>query len=522
MEEQLCTGKQKVKTKEIKTYSLNRVEGDLDLTVQMEDGIVREAYSAGVMYRGFENLLVGRASLDGLVLTPRICGICSTSHLKAAAKALDMIFRATVPDNAKRIRNVTLMAEKIQNDPRHAFLLFMADFINSVYQKHPLYDEAVKRYAPLKGETTIQAIRETKKVPEIIAILGGQWPHSSFMVPGGVVCVPTENEIFQCIFLLKNFRKWYENRVLGCAIECWMEVKSKMDLDAWLDEKESHAESDLGFFIRFAQIAGLDKLGRGYNNFISFGSLDFPENTAIESQTDDGLFLPSGFSQNNQVQKLNQTKITEDISHSWFDDEIASRHPFDGVTRPYATGSESGKYSWAKAPRYDGMPAETGPLAEMVIASNPLITDLVKKDGPNVFARELARLARTAFLIPIMEKWLVELTTCKEKFYCDHPKVENGEGFGLIEAPRGSLGHWVKINKGRIEKYQIITPTAWNASPRDSDGARGPWEEALVGTEIKDLENPVEIDHIIRSFDPCLVCTVHAVELNHRDRKIFI
>jgi hydrogenase large subunit len=515
-------GTQKMTRKEIKTYSLNRVEGDLDLSVKMEAGVVREAYSAGIMYRGFENLLVGRAPLDGLVLTPRICGICSTSHLKAAAKALDMIFNVKVPDNAKRIRNVTLIAEKIQNDSRHAFLLFMADFTNLAYQKHPLYDEAIKRYASLRGETTIQTIRETKKVPEIIAILGGQWPHSSFMVPGGVVCVPNGNEITQCIFLLNNFRKWYENRVLGCNIERWMEVKTKADIDTWLDEKESHAQSDLGFFIRFAKMAGLDKLGRGNGNFISFGSLDFPEDTSIESQADEGLFLPSGFSQNSQVVNLNQAKITEDISHAWFDDEIASRHPFAGVTRPYATGSESGKYSWAKAPRYDGMPAETGPLAEMMIASNPLITDLVKKDGPNVFARELARLMRTAFLIPIMEKWLAELATCKEEFYCDHPQVESGEGFGLIEAPRGSLGHWVKINEGRIEKYQIITPTAWNASPRDSNGVRGPWEEAIVGTEIKDLENPVELDHIIRSFDPCLVCTVHAIQLNKRHRTIII
>lgn len=502
--------------KEIKTYSLNRVEGDLDLSVKMEEGVVREAYSAGIMYRGFENLLVGRAPLDGLVLTPRICGICSTSHLKAAAKALDMIFNVKVPDNAKRIRNVTLIAEKIQNDSRHAFLLFMADFTNLAYQKHPLYDEAVRRYAPLKGATTIQTIRETKKVPEIIAILGGQWPHSSFMVPGGVVCVPSENEISQCIFLLKNFRKWYENRVLGCNIERWMEVKTKADIDTWLDESESHAQNDLGFFIRFARKAGLDKLGRGNGTFISFGSLDLPDDTSIESHTDDALFLPSGFSQNFQIQKLNQAKITEDISHSWFVDEIASRHPFAGVTHPYATGKERGKYSWAKAPRYDGMPAETGPLAEMMIASNPLITDMVKKDGPNVYVRELARLMRTAILIPVMEKWLEELAACKEEFYCDHPTVECGEGYGLIEAPRGSLGHWVKINEGKIEKYQIITPTAWNASPRDSNGVRGPWEEAIVGTAIKDLENPVELDHVIRSFDPCLVCTVHAIQLKKR------
>lgn len=502
--------------KEIHIYPFNRVEGDLDLSVEIQDGVVREAYSAGVMYRGFENLLVGRAPLDGLVLTPRICGICSTSHLNAAAKALDMFFDVSVPDSAKRIRNVTLIAEKIQNDFRHAFLLFMADFTNSAYKELPLYAEAVKRYEPLKGETAVQTIRETKKILEIIAILGGQWPHSSFMVPGGVVCVPSANEITQCLFLLRNFRKWYETRVLGCSIERWQEVKTGTDIDTWLDEAESHANSDLGFFIQFARLANLDKLGKGHANFISFGALDLPENTAVKSFGDDELFFPAGFLQTAVVAKFNQEKITEDISHSWFDDEIANRHPFEGSTQPYATGSESGKYSWAKAPRYDGVPAETGPLAEMMIASIPLIADLVQKGGPNVYVRELARLIRTAFLIPVMEKWLEELALSGQEFYCDHGTREHGDGYGLVEAPRGSLGHWLKIDESKIHKYQIITPTAWNASPRDSNGIRGPWEEAIVGSEIKDIKNPVELDHIIRSFDPCLVCTVHAIQLKKR------
>ena len=160
-----------------------------------------------------------------------------------------------------------------------------------------------------------------------------------------------------------------------------------------------------------------------------------------------------------------------------------------------------------------GLPAETGPLAEMIAASHPLFVDLIKQDGPGVFARQLARLVRPAVLIPVVEQWLKETAGCKEEFYRDHGQKENGEGFGLVEAPRGCLGHWIKIKNAKIERYQIITPSAWNASPRDSSGVRGPWEEALVGTEVKDPANPVEIDHVIRSFDPCLVCTVHAIDM---------
>ncbi len=502
-----------MKHKKIHIFPVNRVEGDLEIRIEVENNRVSDAWSAGMMYRGFENLLIGRALLDGLVLTPRICGICSTSHLKAAARALDMFFRVKIPDNAVRIRNITLIAEKIQNDIRHAFMLFMADFTNPAYQKHSLFDEAARRYQPLTGETTAAVVRETKRILEIIAILGGQWPHSSFMVPGGVVCVPSANDLAQCLFLIRNFRKWFERRVLGCRIERWLEVKSRADLDVWLEEAESHANAELGFFLRFAKEAGLEKIGSGCGNFISFGSLDLPNDTGVKRGAEKRQFLPSGFFHKFELKPFDQKKITEDVSHSWFEAGQGGQHPFDGQTRPYASGKESGKYSWAKAPRYDAMPAETGPLAEMAVAAHPLFIDFIRQDGPNVFIRELARLIRPAHLIPLMEQWLEETVCCDEEFYQDHRKKENGQGYGLLEAPRGALGHWVKIKDAKIKKYQIITPTAWNASPRDANGFRGPCEQAIVGTEIKDLDNPIEVDHIIRSFDPCLVCTVHTINI---------
>jgi hydrogenase large subunit len=333
------------------------------------------------------------------------------------------------------------------------------------------------------------------------------------MVPGGVVSVPKANDLAQCLFVIRNFRKWFESRVLGCRIERWMEVKSKADLDSWLDEAESHLKSDLGFYLRFAEEAGLQQIGRGCENFISFGSLDLPHDTGVKVDAENRQFIQPGFYHKRERRAFDQEKITEDVSHSWFDDSAHPKHPFEGETRPYAIGKERGKYSWSKAPRYDGMPAETGPLAEMVAAGDPLLSDFMRQDGPSVFIRELARLIRPAYLIPLMEQWLEETIRCHEEFYQDHRKKENGEGCGLLEAPRGALGHWVKIKDAKIEKYQIITPTAWNASPRDANGLRGPLEEAIVGTEIKDLDNPIEVDHIIRSFDPCLVCTVHAIDI---------
>lgn len=491
----------------------NRVEGDLKVRLDIEEGRVTDARCSGIMYRGFENILKGRGPLDGLVITPRICGICSTSHLSAAAKALDSIFGAEVPDNGLRIRNITGMAEMIQNDTRHSFLLFMADFTHPHFRKHPLYEEAQRRYTPMKGSDAVQTVRESRRILEIIALLGGQWPHSSFMVPGGVVTVPSPNDISQCRFMVRHYRRWYERQVLGCAIERWREIQSRKDLDDWLEERPEHQKSAVGFFLRFSEAAKLEEQGRGDGRFISFGGFDMPRETGVKSFGNKDQFLGAGFLADGITASLDQEKIVEDLSHCWFENSgPITQHPFSGKTRPYATGSESDRYSWAKAPRYDGHPAECGPLAQLAVAGDPLMGDLAETIGSTLFTRVLARLARTAILLPALEGWLQELADGEGESFHNYDPVNEGEGFGLVEAPRGALGHWVKIRDKKIQTYQIITPTAWNASPRDQKEVRGPIEASLVNTTIENPDDPFEAGLVIRSFDPCLVCTVHAIE----------
>jgi uptake hydrogenase large subunit len=491
---------------------LNRVEGDLEIKVHLEDGRISEAWSVGVMFRGIETMLKDRGPLDGLVITPRICGICSTAHLTAAAKALDAISGAEVPSNAVVVRNLALMAEHLQSDMRHGFLMYTTDFANPAYRQLTLYDEAVKRYEPFKGKTVIDVIKQTKEILETVAIFGGQWPHSSYMVPGGIASNPNMNDIMQCKYLIDKFASWYEKRILGCSLGRWQEIQTVTDLDAWLDEKPSHRDSELGFYIQYAREIGLDDIGKGHGNFISFGQLDVPENSRVRSRTKNSqLLIPAGFAQNTRIETFDQDKITEHVEYSWYRDDDGSKHPFEAETDPYATGEESKKYSWTKAPRYNGMPAETGPLAEMIISQHPLFTDMVNTLGANAYVRELARLARPVELIPAMRQWIMELDP-REKYYAPSQKFTDGQGFGLTQASRGALGHWVSIADNKIERYQIITPTSWNGSPRDAHSVRGPWEEALIYTPVKDPENPVEIGHVIRSFDPCLVCAVHAVK----------
>src|SRR5512143_1168048 len=181
---------------------LNRVEGDLEVSAEVEDGVVADARVSATLYRGFERILVGRGALDGLVITPRVCGICSSSHLAAAAAALDRIAGVGPPPNAVRVRNTILAAEHSQSDIRQSFITFAADLANPAHAGSPLFAEAVRRFEPLRGETVVEVLRQTKRLLEVVALLAGQWPHSSSMVPGGVVWAPGLAELTQARLLV--------------------------------------------------------------------------------------------------------------------------------------------------------------------------------------------------------------------------------------------------------------------------------------------------------------------------------
>lgn len=471
---------------------LNRVEGDLEIRVEVEDGVVRDAWSAGTMYRGFETIMQGRGPLDGLVITPRVCGICSTAHLTVAAGALDAISGLEVAPNGRRVRDVALAVENVQSDVRQTFLFFTVDFAHRRYANLPLHGEAVSRYRAFEGSSVLETIRETKHLLEIVAILGGQWPHSSFMVPGGVVSLPNAADIARCRMILARFREHYERRVLGGSLSDFSAIGSAAELDAWIAE---HPSADLAVFVRHGRDMGLDRLGRGYESHLSYG----------------GGASTAGHAMSLEVRPFDPEKIREHVGASWFVDTPGGRHPFEGETRPYASGREGRKYSWAKAPRYDGRPAETGPLSEAIVAGDRLLVDLVRVHGQNALVRELARLLRPVRLLPAIDRWLAEIVAEPGPFCSGDPNIADGRGFGLTMAARGALGHWMVVERGKIARYQIVTPTAWNGSPRDDDGVRGPWEEALIGTPVADLDDPVELGLVVRSFDPCLVCTVHMI-----------
>ncbi|MEO5331461.1 MAG: nickel-dependent hydrogenase large subunit [Magnetococcus sp. YQC-5] len=491
---------------------LNRVEGDLELRVAVEDGRIVDAWSAGTMFRGFERFMIDRGPLDGLVITPRICGICSITHLTAAVRALDQIAGQAPPPNATRLRNVALLVETIQSDLRQSLLMYLVDFANPTFADHPWHAEAVTRYQVLQGRRCVEAVRETKHLLEVIALIGGQWPHTSFMVPGGVVYAPPVVDFQKSLHLLKRFRHWYEQTVLGSSIARWQEITSTEALDHWLTERSEHLQGDVGFLLTAGRAMGLNRLGIGHQRFLSYGAMDIPEGSIVTGIA--GQLVPAGFVQGlDGGQSFDPWQITEEVAYSWYADYPGGRHPMEGITNPVASGAEGRKYSWVKAPRYGGQVAETGPLAERVVAQDRLFLDLMRREqGASALTRQLARLTRTVHLIGALEQWLLELIReQKAPFYLPVEPLQNGSGMGLTQAARGALGHWVKIQDGRIAHYQIITPTAWNGSPRDGNGVRGAWEQAILDTPMSDPDDPVLAGMVVRSFDPCLVCSVHVV-----------
>ncbi len=484
---------------------LNRVEGDLALQVDIEDQRIVDARCIGSMYRGFEQILIGRAPMDALVLTPRVCGICGTAHLYSAVLALEQLAEIQAPRHAQLVRNLCALAEIVQSDLRQSFLFFAPDLCQNRYQNSPYFAAISEAFTELKGTVSRSCLQVSRNLPSLVAIFAGQWPHSSWMVPGGITLPATARRILDSESLLNSTRHWFENELIGGPIAAWLALNSASDLDNWFAPASGRHLSAIGRLYHFCRDVGLDNIGQGTGHMISYGLPDLDEDMR-------GPFVPGFYNADTgQTEALNHLEINEHVRHSWFLDYGGGRHPWQGETIPHhQTGSD--RYTWAKAPRYGEKVVQTGPLAELRISGEALIGDLLKQRGDSVWVRQFARLRRAAYGLQTMQQLLNALKTASNTPHIvphDQHNWPDGASFGMAEAARGALGHWLRVKDGRIEKYQIVTPTAWNASPRDSTGLPGHWEHSLIGLEIKDLNNPIEIGHIVRSHDPCMVCTVH-------------
>jgi len=480
---------------------LNRVEGDLDIKIKVEDGVITQAQSVGTLYRGFENILKGRDPLDALVMTPRVCGICSISHLSAAVKALESAYGITPPAQAVRFRNLSILCENLQSDLKQVFLMFMADFASDYYKDSSFYEEAKEFYEPFKGSLSRSLLNSTKDVLKIIAYIGGQWPHTSHMVPGGLNVLADDLEIFRIRFLIVKFKQWLEKEVIKTDLKRFSEIDSIDKFEKFIDE---NPKSHISIFYKIAKETNLFEIGKTGYGFMNFGSIDLPNGETL---------IKKSFYKNS-LEKLDITKIDEDVTYSWYDKSVDDL--FEAQTIPNMDKDDG--YSFTKAPRYKKEAAQTGALGEELALGDKLFIELYEKYGDCVFVRELARMVRPIRYINFMESEIEEIIKHKDDPVYEKPTyTKDCMGIGLTHAARGALGHWLKIEDNKIANYQIISPTTWNGSPKDGNGNLGAWEKALIGLKIKDIDNPMEMGHVIRSFDPCLVCTVHFIG---SDKKI--
>jgi Ni,Fe-hydrogenase I large subunit len=473
----------------------NRIEGDLRIEIEVEDNTVLSAKSSGIMFRGFERIMPGRSPMDALVITPRICGICSGSHGVAAAKALAQAQGSEMPDNGFYMKNLILGIEVVMSHLSHFYLLFAPDLANPRYKNLSAYETVNQRFTAMRGSSVKLALKARQSALEIMGLVGGKWPNSLAIHPTGTTSTMNLSSLTRTIGILKEFQDFLEKRFLGCPLGEWLDIDSVDKLLQW-QKNPAHGDSDLGLFLLMSLDAGLDRVGKGPDRYMSYGAYDLP---------DGSTWLPAGYFAG-RLYPFDQGLIKEHIGSSFFRDAVEARHPLEGVTAPLA--DKSGAYSWAKAPRYDGKTVEVGPLARMIIADDPLLTDMMLQIDSSVMTRMFARLREMCRLTKEMSGWLEKINP-SEPFYAIPSSRFSTNGIGLTEAARGSLGHWMKISSNLIDNYQVVTPSAWNMSPRDENGQPGPVEQALAGTHVADAHDPVEVNHIIRSFDPCMSCTVH-------------
>lgn len=445
---------------------LNRVEGEIELKLVWEDGKIKDAFIIAPNFRGFEFILEEKPILDALVITPRICGICGHAHLIAAVRAIEDIYKSAgisvyLPENAKLIRDITLSCEIIQNHIKWFYIFVMPDFIK--------LSGNLEGFEPIKGEKWRKAIDYSSRINKVIAIFAGQWPHTSYAVPGGVTCQPTTFEITEALAIVDSLIRYAEENIYGMRLQQYQNINS---LEDYLSKAKN---CDLKTFLNLCIKHNLHKEGRAYHRFLTVCEMEYTFSKGITKR---------------KKKEFSVSKVTEVDSCSFL-----TKKGFDFGKK---------RYSWAKAVRYEGLPYETSPLARRINTADKLFINLLKEFKDSYMVRTWARVDEIGKFLQAVKLWLKRIDP-SQPFYKKPENPENltGSGNGLCEAARGSLIHQITAEKGIIKKYNIITPSTWNLGPR-CEKYPSPAEKA-----IRSANSQLKAEMILRSFDVCSVCTTH-------------
>jgi hydrogenase large subunit len=474
----------------------NRVEGDLELTLEVEDDRVTTARVTTPLYRGFEQILIGRPIGDALVVAPRICGICSVSQSLAAAGAIASFSGAAPAPNGVLATALAHAAENLADHLSHFYLFFMPDFARAEYGARPWASDVAARFTAVKGSAATDFLPARSRLLEIMGLVAGKWPHSLAFRPGGTTRALDLGAKTRARAILADVRAFLE----GVLFDRRLEAVAAIDTIDELERLAAGGRGDFAAFLRLAADLDLDTLGRGPGTVMSFGA--YPGVAPAGPLFAAGVFETATAT----AAPLAPSRIVEDPAHTWLAGEAGP--PARAETVPDIDRPDG--YSWARAPRYDGRPVEVGAVARQLVDGHPLIRALVARHGTTtVTTRIVARLLEVARVLPAMETWIARVAPT-DPFCFTGSEPTDGSGVGLVEAARGGLGHWMTVRGGSIIRYQIVAPTTWNFSPRDGDGRPGPLEGALAGTALSGLgAKAAAVQHVVRSFDPCMVCTAH-------------
>ena len=559
---------------------ITRIEGHLRIEAIIdENNVITDAYSSSTMFRGIEEILKGRDPRDCGLLAMRICGVCTGTHYQRSIEAVENAFNVTIPKNARLVRNLIQGALYLHDHVVHFYHLHALDWVDitKALEADPKQTVAeAQKWAGLSGQRAwnasedvyiqvkdrvqkyikqgrlgifgnaywgsegfkltpeqnliglshyLDALELQRDLAKMMAIFGGKNPHPQSFVVGGVTCVQdikNPARIAEFKQLLKRGRKFIKEAYLP---------------DVYMAGTMYGEEA-------------LNGTGGGLGNYMSYGGFNLDDLPFYKSKK----LFPAGIVKNKDLSKVyevDEAKITEDVTHAWYKGNT-NLHPFDGVTEPNYTGfgkkenniaylDTQNKYSWIKSPLYNDERMEVGPLARMIVgfASND---ELIKKYVTNFLTnanlpatvlfstvgRTAARTIESELMADVMMDWVDELafnaangdlSTWTEFDF--NTVAKDAKGIGLEEAPRGALGHWVKIKDGKVVNYQTVVPSTWNAAPRDYKGRMGAYEAALIGTKVANVEQPLEILRTIHSFDPCIACAVHLIDTNGKELGVY-
>lgn len=451
--------------KRIQINPITRMSGFMELDVTVEEGQVTQARTKGTMFRGFEQMMVGRSPFDAIYLTQRICGICSTAHSVSSSMAVEDALGIVPAEQGRYLRDFIHGCEFLQNHIRHFYQYGLPDFVK-IPKVNTIFAAEHADYRLPAKENDLLAAHYFDSLPisrlghECLAVFGGKAPHNHGIFVGGFSTPATADKIVKAKSILKQIAAF---------------VQEKMIPDVYVLAK---------YYPDYFHI------GVGPKNLMSFG--------VFNDYTDLGtLYVNPGIYQKGQFRPFDRGKITEHLDYSWYKGKNSYR-PFE--TMPEPDMDQPHAYSWVKAPRYDGEAFEVGPLARLWISGE-------YRNGISTMDRTIARaleVKKVAEVLSVLLEHIVPNTSVQQQWEIP----ASAQGAGLVDTTRGALGHWLKIEDQLLSFYQIMTPSGWDFSASTAKN-KGTAEQALLGTRIANQDHPVELGRILRSFDPCMSCATH-------------